>query len=132
MVLHRCDSCFLEANRYMHDSLIGKMIFVLAASILILFSPGPGAQQNAPADPRLSLRREIALPVSQSGAFDPSLADTQPGARAWMSYSAVDPSPRWGMENSRTETIRLAYSDDRGAQWRDAGVRVNEILDIDY
>jgi hypothetical protein len=98
-------------------------IIVVMIGILIAFSGSPGAQQD---------RHELSFPVSRSGVFDQSLAGTEPGARAWMSYSAVDPSPRWGIENSRTETIRLAYSDNDGAQWHDVGVRVNEVMDIDY
>jgi len=66
-------------------------------------------------------------PVSHSGVFDPSVADTAPGQRAWMSFSAVDPSPRWPDKDTRTITTRLAYSDDRGATWTDTGYRVNDI-----
>jgi len=70
----------------------------------------------------------ISLPkVSASGVFDPSVADTPPGERAWMSFSAVDPSPRWPDKDTRTITTRLAYSDDRGATWTDAGYRLNDI-----
>jgi hypothetical protein len=43
-----------------------------------------------------SMGKPIALiPAGLYGIFDPSLADTPPGERAWMSFSAVDPSPRW-------------------------------------
>ncbi len=70
----------------------------------------------------------LALPkVSVSGVFDPSLADTPAGQRGWMSYSAVDPSPRWPDRDTRTITTRLAYSDDHGATWRDMGVLINNI-----
>ena len=63
--------------------------------------------------------RPIAMPHPSAGAFDPSLADTPAGERAWMSYSAVDPSPRWPQKNTRTITTRLAYSDDGGRTWND-------------
>jgi hypothetical protein len=73
--------------------------------------------------------REVALPVSMSGVFDPSIAATDSDQRAWMSYSAVDPSPRWPKINTRTITTRLAYSDDRGGSWTDLGLRVNDITE---
>jgi hypothetical protein len=76
-------------------------------------------------------RQMVGLPIGREGAFDPSLASTEPNARSWFSYSAVDPSLRWGMLNSRTMTTRLAYSDSHGAQWRDAGLRLNEVLDVE-
>lgn len=73
----------------------------------------------------------LAMPqVSYSGVFDPSLADTPPGQRAWMSYSAVDPSPRWPQTDTRTMTTRLAYSDDGGSSWRDLGTRVNRLSEL--
>ena len=75
--------------------------------------------------------RPIAMPHLNSGTFDPSLADTPPGERAWMSYSAVDPSPRWPQKNTRTITTRLAYSDDAGRTWNDLGAPVNGLTEID-
>lgn len=70
----------------------------------------------------------ISLPgVSASGVFDLFVADTAPGQRAWMSFSAVDPSPRWPEKDTRTITTRLAYSDDQGATWIDLGARINDI-----
>ncbi len=65
--------------------------------------------------------------VSVSGVFDPSLAETPAGQRAWMSYSAVDPSPRWPDKDPRTITTRLAYSDNQGRTWTDLGARINDI-----
>jgi hypothetical protein len=98
-------------------------VIILYACIACL---NAAAQVNQPAQAEL-----IALPpLSQNGIFDPSLADTGPTARAWMSYSAVDPSPRWPNENTRTETTRLAYSDDHGATWKDLGYRVNDIKEV--
>lgn len=74
--------------------------------------------------------KKINLGVSKLGIFDASIADTPAGQRAWMSYSAVNPSTRWPKKNTRSVSTRLAYSDDRGASWRDAGV-VNEAKDVE-
>jgi hypothetical protein len=92
----------------------------LVAAILICLLAPPVAGQ-APG-------KLIALhPAGSGGIFDPSIADTKSGQRAWMSYSAVDPSPRWPNKNTRTITTRLAYSDDRGASWTDLGFVINGI-----
>jgi hypothetical protein len=80
-----------------------------------------------PAASKASGKLITVHPARRSGIFDPSLADTKPGQRAWMSYSAVDPSPRWPDKNTRTITTRLAYSDDRGATWTDLGFAINGI-----
>ena len=59
------------------------------------------------------------------GIFDPSIARDPGTSRLWMSYSAVDESQfydpliYWGV------SIRLAYSDDNGITWQDAGVAVS-------
>jgi hypothetical protein len=80
------------------------------------------------AEMRLDGRKPIALAkVSQSGVFDPSVAKTPRGERVWMSYSAVDPSPRWPEKTTRAVTTRLAHSDDGGATWTDLGHRINDI-----
>jgi hypothetical protein len=94
----------------------------LFVAIVICSAAIPGSTQ--------SFGKLVALgPVSRSGIFDPSVADTEPGQRAWMSYSAVDPSPRWPQRNTRTITTRLAYSDNRGATWTDLGYRINDIAE---
>ncbi len=73
----------------------------------------------------------VSIPaVAHGGIFDPSLAATPPGQRAWMSYSAVNPSPRWPGRNTRTISTRLAYSDDAGATWTDGGSRINDVNDV--
>jgi len=56
------------------------------------------------------------------GIFDPSVTRDPATNRLWMSYSAVDPlrlydsSIYWGV------SVRLAYSNDHGATWQDAGI----------
>ncbi|HSN92484.1 MAG TPA: sialidase family protein [Anaeromyxobacteraceae bacterium] len=63
------------------------------------------------------------------GIFDPSVARDPGTGRLWMSYSAVDPvagvppGAPWGVG------LRLAWSDDRGATWQDAGVPVSPFLE---
>lgn len=104
------------------------LVGLLALTAGCIFMMPALAQQS---DPPPSVRTKISFPVSRSGIFDPSLADTGPKGRHWMSYTAVDPSQRFGEQNTRTETTRLAFSDDGGAHWRDAGLRLNEVMDVD-
>lgn len=70
----------------------------------------------------------IGLNVSTFGVFDPSIADTPAATRAWMSYSAVNASALYS-ENNRVITTRLAFSDDAGKTWTDAGVIVNDLTE---
>jgi len=73
----------------------------------------------------------VTIPgVAERGIFDPSIAATPPGQRAWMSYSAVNPSRRFPDRNTRVISTRLAYSDDAGATWNDAGSTINETKDV--
>jgi len=73
----------------------------------------------------------LAMPkVSAGGTFDPSLADTPPGQPTWMSYSAVDPSPRWPKKNTGTITTRIARSDDGGSTWNDIGLQINGLKEV--
>lgn len=112
-----------------HD-IVRRRQLVIFVSVACVACTGAGAQQVQ--SPQAQ-RSTIGLPtVSQGGIFDPSLADTGPAARAWMSYTAVDPSPRWPDENTRTETTRLAYSDNHGASWSDLGYRINDIKDFQF
>lgn len=103
-------------------------IAVVILGALIFWGSDGGQVPTSTAASVPTTTTPIGLPqVSASGIFDPSLADTKAGARAWMAYSAVDPSPRWPEKNTRTITTRLAYSDDRGDSWSDLGVAVNPI-----
>ena len=76
-------------------------------------------------------REPLGLPpVSALGVFDPAIAETPPGERVWMSYSAVDPSPLWPRLTSRAVSTRIAFSDDRGVRWTDAGA-VNPVHEVE-
>lgn len=59
------------------------------------------------------------------GIFDPSIARDPGNDRLWMSYSAVDESQFYVTSIYWGVSIRLAYSDDNGSTWQDAGVAVS-------
>lgn len=103
-------------------------------SALVVFQLGGCIHQNSQETERLgrSANSEVLFAnVSQLGIFDPSVAATPGASRAWMSYSAVDPSPRWPNQNSRAVTTRLAYSDDDGKTWKDSGKTINALKDVE-
>src|SRR5690242_9835397 len=71
----------------------------------------------------------IAFP-GRHGIGDPSLAESPAGSdRVWMSYSAVDPSPSWP-QNKFVESLRIAFSDDQGVTWTDAGSPISSFTDV--
>lgn len=78
---------------------------------------------------RKSYRRITFAGIGPLGTFDPSLASEPGQSRLWMSYSTVEPSYRWTHEHPHTIGTRLAFSEDAGATWIDAGVAVNRPLD---
>jgi hypothetical protein len=86
----------------------------LISLLLVIALTQPGA--NAATDPA---QLRIQFPgVGRFGIFDPSVTEDPTTKRLWMSFSAVDPSThsKWGVG------LRLAWSDDGGESWRDAGV----------
>lgn len=58
------------------------------------------------------------------GIFDPSMTRDPGTGRLWMSYSSVDTSIYYVSSLYWAVSIRLAYSDDNGISWQDAGVVV--------
>ncbi len=58
------------------------------------------------------------------GVFDPSVSRDHGTGRLWMSYSSVDTSIYYVSSLYWAVSIRLAYSDDNGVSWQDAGVVV--------
>ena len=72
--------------------------------------------------------RDLVFPgIGEYGIFDPFLACDPDTGRIWMSYSAVDAS---GWVSNRRISTRLAFSDDAGASWEDAGITVNDSVDF--
>ena len=67
------------------------------------------------------------------GVFDPSVERDQATGRTWMSYSSVDTSGYSVYNNPGVVywqvSIRLAYSDDNGITWQDAGSAVSPSIE---
>jgi hypothetical protein len=56
------------------------------------------------------------------GIFDPSISRDPATNRLWMSYSSVDTSIYYVSSLYWAVSVRLAFSDDNGVSWQDAGV----------
>lgn len=56
------------------------------------------------------------------GIFDPSVTRDPGTGRLWMSYSSVDTSIYYLPTIYWAVSVRLAFSDDNGVSWQDAGV----------
>ncbi|HEB58735.1 MAG TPA: exo-alpha-sialidase [Gammaproteobacteria bacterium] len=67
--------------------------------------------------------------IGTNGIFDPSVARDPGSSRLWMSYSYVDPSIYFSSSQHLGVGIRLAYSDDGGRSWTNAGVVVSSFED---
>jgi len=63
------------------------------------------------------------------GIFDPSVTRDSSSGQLWMSYSSVNTSPNYASSVYWSVSIRLAYSDDNGVTWQDAGVAVSPAVE---
>jgi hypothetical protein len=93
---------------------------------------GSGASGPLPStDPPLQYPSRLTFAgVGTHGIFDASLAQAPGASRVWMSYSAVEASVQWPSANPDVVASRIAYSDNQGRTWKDAGA-VNQVVDVD-
>ena len=104
-------------------------ILVVIFLMIIVYSCGSGGSSSAPPE-NVPPPEEINFSgIGTKGIFDPSLAFDPSTNRIWMSYSVVGDSVMWPGQNDTIGT-RLAYSDDAGTNWQDAGLEVNTALDV--
>ncbi len=102
-----------------------KFLIITFFLLLSLTACGGGGSSSfvAPVSPP----PPIFKPVTFSGAgdlgiFDPSVARDPDTNRLWMSYSSVGTSIYYVSSTYWTVSVRLAYSDDNGVSWQDAGI----------
>ncbi len=81
---------------------------------------GDSSSADAPSPVRITFSGAGSL-----GVFDPSVSRDHGTGRLWMSYSSVDTSIYYVSSLYWAVSIRLAYSDDNGVSWQDAGVVVS-------
>lgn len=84
---------------------------------------GAGSETAAPS-------RLLFAGIGSHGIFDPALTRDDTTGRLWLSYSAVDPSVMWPIQNVDVVKTRLAFSDNNGFSWTDSGSAVNAATDV--
>lgn len=93
--------------------------------IAFLTACGGGGDGGGTAPPETPVREKITISgAGDLGIFDPSLARDPGTSRLWMSYSSVDTSIYYSPLTYWAVSVRLAFSDNNGVTWQDAGVVV--------
>ena len=108
-----------------------RLRYSVCLSLLAGWLSACGGSNNAPPSaPNHPPATEISFSsAGEIGIFDPSVTYDPNGLRLWMSYSTVAPSIYFSTDQHLGVSIRLAYSDDGGASWTDAGVVVSGFSD---
>ena len=99
-----------------------KKLFIILFIFFFLSACGSGG--SAPT-PTLTPERVTFNGAGDLGIFDPSVSRDPSTGWLWMSYSSVNTSPNYAPALYWAVSIRLAYSDDNGVSWQDAGVAVS-------
>lgn len=101
------------------------MIVSIMKSLLLIFpllvglaGCGSGSSSSASSEPE----RVTFSGSGNMGIFDPSVTRDPGTGYLWMSYSSVDESPFYDPALYWAVSLRLAYSDDHGISWQDAGI----------
>lgn len=102
----------------------GITMRVLVSIILLSALLAACSSDDAPAPPPLLPERVVFSGAGDLGIFDPSVTRDPVDGRLWMSYSSVRTSIYYPSTQYWAVSIRLAFSDDNGASWQDAGVEV--------
>lgn len=93
----------------------------LAILFLFFFLTACGSDDSPPIVVSTPERMTFAG-AGDLGIFDPSISRDPATNRLWMSYSSVDTSIYYVSSLYWAVSIRLAFSDDNGISWQDAGV----------
>ncbi len=101
-----------------------SITLLVIAATLSLGACGSGGGGSTPPPFTPKAERLTLSGAGNLGIFDPSVTLDPNTNRLWMSYSSVDTSIHYTSSVYWGVTIRLAFSDDNGASWQDAGVIV--------
>ena len=102
-----------------------KLLFIIFFIFFFLSACGTDGSSPAPTPPE----RMTFSGAGNLGIFDPSVSRDPGTGRFWMSYSSVNTSPNYASTLYWAVSIRLAYSDDNGISWQDAGVAVSPAVE---
>lgn len=99
--------------------------FLTSLALLFFLSACGGGSSSLTAAQSRTPERITFSGAGDLGIFDPSVTRDLVTDRLWMSYSSVNTSPNYSSQDYWAVSIRLAYSDDNGVSWQDAGVAVS-------
>ncbi len=98
-----------------------KTLLASLSLLLSLSACGGGGSDTPPPGTPAPEQLTITGSPGDLGMFDPSVTRDPGSGRMWMSYSSVNTSPNYASTVYWGVSIRLAYSDDNGVTWQDAG-----------
>lgn len=104
----------------MPKTLLVSLLLLLCASAC---SGGGSSPDDPPAPP--ARERIVIGGAGDLGIFDPAITRDPVTSRLWMSYSSIETSSYYPSTTYWAVSIRLAWSDDNGASWTDAGTAVS-------
>ena len=96
---------------------------------MLLFLSACGSGGSGDPATKLTPERLTFSGAGNLGIFDPSISRDPATDRLWMSYSSVNTSPNYASSLYWGVSIRLAYSDDSGISWLDAGAAVSTAVE---
>ena len=103
----------------------GTAVVVIGLCAALLACGGGSSSSSSSNEETSSQPERINLAgAGNLGIFDPSLARDPASRRLWMSYSSVETSAFYAPAQYWAVSIRLAFSDDNGDSWQDAGVEL--------
>jgi hypothetical protein len=111
-------------NILVHRSCHIALLALVAIVGLAGCGGGGGSSSDADQGPVTTPERVMFGGAGDLGIFDPAVSGDPVTDRLWMSYSSVKTSIFYPSSLYWAVSIRLAFSDDNGASWQDAGVEI--------
>ena len=108
-----------------------RVISVLIFLLFLILLAGCGGGSSSSSSSFTPTPERIEFPgIGHFGIFDPAIAKSPDDTRLWMSYSHVELASHYDTTGQFAVGIRLAYSDDAGHTWTDAGVNLVDFIDV--
>ena len=95
---------------------------VISGLAILLLVSACGHSDSSSSSP--AVKRIVIGGAGDLGIFDPALTCDPGTDRLWMSYSSIDTSIYYPSTLYWAVSIRLAFSDNNGTSWTDAGMVV--------
>jgi len=109
-----------------------RLVYFLVLTLIMIACTGcGGSTSSTPSTPNVvPVPERITFSGSGDlGIFDPSITRDTSSGQLWMSYSSVNTSPNYASTLYWSVSLRLAFSDDNGISWQDAGLAVSPAVE---